>query len=129
MSAILAVKLPLHNTRALAPNGGHGHWAVKGMATGEARRWARLATLEALAGRDPCELVDPFTRYELRAVWRLPKRGRVMDDDNAKISMKPYRDGIAEVLNLNDACMVWARDIEWVRGAEPGITIEVWPIA
>lgn len=106
----LVVELPLPDHRTLAPNGGHGHWAKRARVVELHRDWAANATREAL--QDGAS--RPVAPLDLRAVWTLPKGAKRLDDDNAYAALKAYRDGIADVLGVNDRQMRWT-GIEWER--------------
>lgn len=75
-------------------------------------------TLEALGGRKP-----DWTGVHLR--WEFhPKTANKPDDDNAQASCKPYRDGIADALGINDANFTTTYSMaEPVKGGAVHVTI------
>lgn len=72
-----------------------GHWRSKSNPTAKHREWARLATLEAKA-------TAPATGDIPVHVYFVPpdRRG---DRTNFPNRLKPYFDGIAEALGVNDS--------------------------
>lgn len=83
--------------RSVHPNF-RGHWSKKAAGAREARHLAHLLTLEA--GWQLVEL-PPGT---LHIWWTFdpPNLSRKRDDDGLIASMKPYRDGIAAALAIDD---------------------------
>lgn len=68
------------------------------------------------AGR---QLVVRLTRH-------IQPRGRDFDTDNLARALKPYRDGVADALRVNDGSerLTWASD--QVRDGQRGVTVELW---
>lgn len=73
-----------------------GHWRAKYEVTRKHRNWARLATLDAKVRGVPTE-----GDIRLRVVFTPPDRRG--DRTNFANRMKPYFDGIADTLGVNDA--------------------------
>lgn len=73
-----------------------GHWRSKAAITAKHREWARLATLEV---RD---IVIPATG-DIRVIVAFYPPNRRGDRVNFPNRMKPYFDGIASALNVNDS--------------------------
>lgn len=88
--------------RALSPNA-RPFWAVKARAAKNARREAHFETIKALGSF--ASLSRP-RRVKVKEVFLhytfIPPDRRGRDDDNLIASMKPYRDGIAEALGVDD---------------------------
>jgi len=72
-----------------------GHWRSKSQPTAKHREWARLATLE-VAPKVP-------TSGDIRICVYFVPPDRRGDRTNFPNRMKPYFDGIAEALGVNDA--------------------------
>jgi crossover junction endodeoxyribonuclease RusA len=72
-----------------------GHWRAKSTPTATHRQWAKLATMAA----KPAVPVSGDIRVHIRFVPP-DRRG---DRTNFANRMKPYFDGIAEALGVNDA--------------------------
>lgn len=72
-----------------------GHWRTKAAITAKHRKWARLATLEAM----PIAL--PENGDVAITVCFVPPDRR-SDRTNFPNRMKPYFDGIADALGIND---------------------------
>lgn len=86
--------------RRITPNGRIGHMG-RAKLVKERRTAAYWATYDAI-GLDGCDLQPPL-QLDFRIEW---EQGRtIMDDDNAKASMKPIRDGIADALGIDDRDM------------------------
>lgn len=95
----MTIVLPIPD-RNLSPNG-RGHWSGKSRLTKNARRLAKLLTLEAI-GRDyhaHGRPVPAFAGYSLAHYFPTDAR---RDDDNADAACKAYRDGIADALGIDD---------------------------
>jgi crossover junction endodeoxyribonuclease RusA len=83
----------------LSPNGSHGHWAKVKRLTQDARQTAVVLAYEA--GWKNMPLPDTGRLY----LWIdfHPPRGKTEpDDDNLIRRFKPFRDGIAQVVGIND---------------------------
>lgn len=72
-----------------------GHWRAKSSPTAKHRQWAKLATMAAA----PTVSADGDIRIHIRFIPP-DRRG---DRTNFANRMKPYFDGIAEALGVNDA--------------------------
>ena len=88
------IELPFPH-KALWPNGGHGHWAVKAREVKEQRLWAFLATKAAK--------VPPISGRVNLAVTIHPKTANVIDRDNCVSALKSSFDGIAQALGVDDS--------------------------
>ncbi len=82
--------------RTLSPNA-RPFWAVKARAAKKARREAYFSTIETLSRCRLRKVKEVFLRYTF-----VPPDRRGRDDDNLIASMKPYRDGIAQALGVDD---------------------------
>ena len=116
--AMIEVTLPWPD-RALSPNAPGQHWAKKARAVKAAQNTAWALTLEALQGRKV-----PWASVNIH--WHFhPKTANRVDDDNAEASCKPYRDGIAKALGIDDANFTATRSIGApVKGGAVRITME-----
>ena len=83
-------------SKDLSPNG-RVHWAKKAKAAKAARAAGHLAVLEAGLRKERL----PAGRLHLFVDFYPPSR-RKYDDDNLLAQFKPYRDGIAEGLGIDD---------------------------
>lgn len=91
-----------------------GHWRSKAAITAKHREWARLATLEALGGTP-----DEIGLGDIRMLVTFYPPDRRGDRVNFPNRMKPYFDGIADALNVNDSRFVPAYYFaEPVRGGK-----------
>lgn len=94
---MIEIRLPWPDPK-LMPNRKNGrHWGGTQEAKVKARNDGRNAALAAI-GRDKPELSD---RTQLRITFGAPDR-RNRDIDNLLASMKPFLDGIAKALNVDD---------------------------
>lgn len=80
----------------LSPNA-RVHWRQKAQTTKNVRMSARLMAMGA--GWSALEL--PEGRLHLHVTFHPPTR-RLPDDDNMLARFKPYRDGIADALGIDD---------------------------
>lgn len=114
---MISVALPWPD-KALSPNAPGQHWTKKYRATKAAQRTAWALTLEALGGQK----VD-WSAVALH--WHFqPKTANRIDDDNAEASCKPFRDGIAKALGIDDANFTATRSIgEPIKGGAVLVTI------
>ena len=87
-------------SKDLSPNG-RIHWSRKADAVQYARQVAVIAAINA--GWKGVNLPDG--RLHLHVVFYRPSRRR-MDDDNLLGRFKAYRDGLAQVLGIDDARFV-----------------------
>ena len=90
-----------------------GHWRTKAAATKKHREWARLATLEWVRSTFRA-LGDGDINIHICFVPS-DRRG---DRTNYANRMKPYLDGIAEALGVNDARFL--PTYEFAEPAKPG---------
>lgn len=109
MSCSLSLPFP-HSTLS-----GHakGHWRDKASVTAQHREWARLATVAAkpaVPAAGDIRLHIRFTPPTLRG-----------DRTNFPNRMKPYFDGIAEALGVNDARFV--PSYEFAQPEKPGSVV------
>lgn len=95
----LVLTLPLP-TREVSPNASRSHSRrgaiIKSQKVKLHKTRARLAMVDAIARYGT---LGPFTGYSL--AFHFPTAA-YRDDDNADASFKPYRDGIADALHIND---------------------------
>lgn len=82
--------------RALHPNA-RGHWAKRANAARTARSMGRFE----MRRQNPNGFVMVATKYHLHLDFYPPDR-RKRDDDGCLSSFKPYRDGIADALGIDD---------------------------
>jgi hypothetical protein len=87
-----------------------GHWRARSGPTAKHREWARLATLEAKPSV-PAE-------GDIRVLVRFIPPNRRGDRTNYPNRMKPYFDGIADALGVNDARFL--PSYEFAPPASPG---------
>lgn len=87
--------------KQLSPNGRY-HWAQVARCSKKARSEARLMMWAELQRRNLL-VIDPkkITKVGISYLFVPPDR-RARDDDNLIRAMKPYRDGIAEALGVDD---------------------------
>lgn len=95
----MTIVLPIPD-RKLSPNG-RCHWSGKSRLTKNARKLAKLATLQAIAHTYHVwdRPVPAFAGYSLAHYFPTAAR---RDDDNADAACKAYRDGIADALGMDD---------------------------
>jgi crossover junction endodeoxyribonuclease RusA len=74
-----------------------GHWRSKSTPTAKHREWARLAALEAFPGKPALPAGD----IHIHVAFVPPDRRG--DRTNFPNRLKPYLDGIAQALGVNDA--------------------------
>jgi crossover junction endodeoxyribonuclease RusA len=94
---MIEVILPWPDKR-LSPNA-RVHWAAKASAAKKAKRNAFILTCSAIQ-RKPLDMLGDT--LPLHIVFR-PKDRRRRDQDNLIASMKPYLDGIAQALGVDDS--------------------------
>lgn len=90
------IELPFP-AKILWPNG-RGHWAERSRAFKAHKTWAYAACLALFA---QLRLSVPCGRIKW-SVTIHPKTRHVIDDDNARASLKAYQDGIALALGVDD---------------------------
>lgn len=88
-----------------------GHWRAKAEATRKHRNWARLATMDAKVRGVPDE-------GDIRIHVRFVPPDRRSDRTNFSVRMKPYFDGIADALGVNDRRFLPA--YEYAEPEKPG---------
>jgi len=92
--------------KALSPNA-RVHWAKRAQAVKAARHEAFMLARHAGWTKDYLSAIKPDSidyltlRYDLHSDFYPPNRYR-RDDDNLIAAFKPYRDGIAQALNVDD---------------------------
>ena len=91
----MKVELPWPD-RDLHPNA-RVHWGAKSKATKKARAYAHWVTL----GGPKVDCVEFTGRFDLWLDFYPPDR-RKRDDDGLLAAFKPYRDGIADALEMDD---------------------------
>ena len=77
-----------------------GHWRSKSSIVAKHRQWAKLATLEAKINAEPMRF-NADGDVELTITFIPPDRRG--DRINFPNRMKPYFDGIADALSVNDS--------------------------
>ena len=100
-----------HPPAALSPNGNRAHWAAVNTARNKARAQAAKAAWDTLNTEANCQL--PFDEipsfYALK--HRTPTTYRIIwnhwgtvqpDDDNVIARIKSYKDGVCELIGIND---------------------------
>lgn len=99
--ATATVRIPFQPGRCLSPNARCG-WKGRMRDTREARNAAYYATVGVFWA--PTALTMRLGDGRLRVDWTIAwgKGRRRMDDDNAAACTKPYRDGIADALGVDD---------------------------
>ena len=62
----------------------------------------------------------------IRLTRHVQYRGRAYDDDNTARALKPYRDGVADALRVDDGSerLTWV--VDQVRDGQRGVTVELW---
>jgi hypothetical protein len=93
-----------------------GHWRSKSTPTAKHREWARLATLEWL-----CSDFSPLGDGDIRIHVRFVPPDRRGDRTNFANRLKPYFDGIAAALGVNDARFL--PSYEFAEPKKPGQVI------
>jgi crossover junction endodeoxyribonuclease RusA len=93
---VIELTLPFP-AKILWPNG-RSHWAEKARAVKAHRIWGRNA---ALIYRSDI-LALPGSRFDI-AVTVYPKTRNAIDCDNCVAALKPYLDGIADALGVDDS--------------------------
>jgi crossover junction endodeoxyribonuclease RusA len=83
--------------KILWPNG-RSHWAEKARAVKAHRIWGRNAAIHYRSDI----LILPNSRFDI-AVTVYPKTRNAIDCDNCVAALKPYLDGIADALGVDDS--------------------------
>jgi len=91
-----------------------GHWRAKYEVTRRHRNWARLATMDAKVRGVP-------EAGDIRLVVRFTPPDQRGDRTNYANRMKPYFDGIADALGVNDARFL--PSYEFARPKPPGCVV------
>lgn len=112
-----------HPPAALNPNGNRAHYMVISAARKKARALAAAATLAHLNTESPC----PLTAEEAPAFFATrhaaPSTYRVIwnhwgttqpDDDNIVARIKSYKDGVCELIGINDKNLR-LRGVDFIR--------------
>lgn len=108
----------------LRSNGGHGNRYALNAARQEAKNEARYAV--HLARTLPWTDVPADAIVYVSYTEVLGPRCRAMDDDNLIAAMKPYRDGIALALGINDKRMRTQPCGACERGDASGVRVVCW---
>lgn len=116
----LVVRLPWPD-RALSPNA-RGHWSKRHRASQSARKMAWAVTRQQFAHpsatwRQRASIPLHFTFMEPNAHHR--------DDDNLLAMMKPYRDGIADALGVDDSRFEIKSITRTRKTGESGVLVEI----
>lgn len=115
----LVVVLPWPH-RYLSPNS-RVIWQAKCQVSSHARTLARLVTVGRLeAGYKACQEDNRINVTLVAHAYDKRKR----DEDNLIASMKPYLDGIADALGVNDACFHF-KELTFAETRRPP-EMEVW---
>lgn len=123
----LVITLPLPSP-LLSPNA-RTHWAVKSREAKPARNMAAWAAKAALHANRHIAHLFPATTATVEYAFYWPDRRR-RDDDNAIISCKSYRDGLADGGLLVDDCGVTLLPARFeVDKDRPRLEIRVTPTA
>ncbi len=120
-SFTITVSRPLPVLRS---NGGHGNKFAINRARQDAKSEAHYATLEALNGKpfvvpDGAVVLVQYTEI-------LGPRAKKMDSDGLITGMKPYRDGIALALGIDDGRMEDTRRGTPQRGDASAVVCTCW---
>ena len=83
-------------SKELSPNA-RVHWSRRAASAKMARQYALVAAIQA----DWTDAGLPAGRLHLHVIFHPPTR-RLPDDDNMLARFKPYRDGIADALGIDD---------------------------
>lgn len=106
----------------LSPNGRLNYFA-KARLSKKGRRdgfWAAKSALRRTAIQVPIHPVYGGVQVVFRAT---PPTRRIPDDDNFIARMKPYRDGVADALKVNDRC--FHSSVRFLRPRRPGHVVMV----
>lgn len=96
------------------------HWAARMRRTRQQRTTARLHMLEQLGATR----LRALAASRSLSITMVKRGGRVMDDDNLIAALKPWRDGIADALGIDDG----DAKLRWSYEQRPGgrsITLQV----
>lgn len=132
--AVLRVVVPLCPDPDLSPNA-RVHWRAKAAAVKNTRLCAKACTMNAL-GATIDEWADwlirpPNQRFVVDAVIAWGAGRKRMDQTNLNHCLKPYLDGVADALGVNDKLFAWGevRQERAPKGDGAGsVVIEVRPI-
>ena len=92
---MITITLPFPPSK-LSGHGNHGHWSQRASVVKKHRQWAFLATKDELGGR----IVSGKGDLQAKVTFYPPNRRG--DRLNYPNRMKPYFDGIADALGVND---------------------------
>lgn len=67
-----------------------------------------------------------FRKLIIRLTRHIQPKGRAYDDDNLARALKPYRDGVAEALAIDDGSERLTFVVDQVRDGQRGVTVELW---
>lgn len=116
---MISIDLPWPH-RDLQPNVG-AHWAAKARAVKQARAWAGWAAKEAGIRTGDTDIPGVL---KVTAIFHQPDR-RPRDIDNMIASCKPYFDGIADIIGIDDSKWEWQAPRWGVRIKGGGVRIEL----
>lgn len=116
---IASIRMPIVLTREMTPNGRQG-WRAHARIVKQLREDARRATASWL--NDPASNLSAFcgataTPTTLDVVIEWPKGRKRLDDDNAKASLKPVLDGVADALWFGSDRHVTIGEVTQTRGS------------
>lgn len=121
---IVSISMPIVLTREMTPNGRQS-WQAHARTVKRLREDARRATSSWL--NDPasglstlCGATTTPTRLDVVIEW--PKGRKQLDDDNAKASIKPVLDGLADALWFGSDRHVTIGEVVQTRGSG-GLTL------
>ena len=98
----VTITIPMTIPAGLSPNA-RMHWGPRSRLTRQAREAAYYATRQAYVEDDgPIPSAGPLTLH-VAVAWE--GRRRTQDDDNVWAGLKPFRDGIADALGIDDKNM------------------------
>ncbi len=102
--------------RQLSPNGRY-HWAQVARCSKKAKSEGTLLTKVEMQKREI--VIDPknISKVSIKYFFAPPDR-RARDDDNLIRMMKPYRDGIAEALGVDDK-LFRTQECEFLKPSRP----------
>jgi hypothetical protein len=121
MTVSLDIFVPLEPNSGLGPNA-RLHWRQKAALVRDARGAAKYATIN----RVNQELVVFPKEYpiEIECVVHWEKGRKVMDEDNALAILKPYFDGVADGIEVDDSYFRILSPVrQQMKSPSPGVVI------
>lgn len=115
----LTVNIPMVPHPSLSPNA-RVHWRTRHRHAKEARSAAYYCMCNANV-----ELWEPVLPLTLHVVVTWPNRRYLRDDDNLWQGVKPFRDGIADALGIDDSNIVAGTTVQAVDAANVGIEVRI----